>query len=98
VFLSLNPTKVTPIDSLAARLAGLKAKAYLVKPSGAHLEQISQWVLAGALKPVIEECYSLEEAGAAHRRSETKRVRGKLVLIVDSSLAMLHPTLYEAEA
>jgi NADPH:quinone reductase-like Zn-dependent oxidoreductase len=98
VFISINPTKITPIDALLARFAGLKAKGYLVKPGAADLQQISQWLLAGKIKPVIEECYDIEDAADAQRHSETGRVRGKLVLIVDESLAMLHPTLYEAAA
>jgi hypothetical protein len=39
------------------------------------------------VKPVIDETYPLSEAAVAHRYSESKRIRGKLVLIVDERLA-----------
>jgi hypothetical protein len=57
-----------------------------VRPSGADLELIGGWIAAGKLRPVVDRFYPLGEAAAAQRYSETKRVRGKLVLIVDDKL------------
>ncbi len=57
-----------------------------MRPSGADLELIGGWIAAGKVRPVVERFYPLSEAAAAQRYSETKRVRGKLVLIVDDTL------------
>jgi NADPH:quinone reductase-like Zn-dependent oxidoreductase len=37
---------------------------------------------------VIERSYPLADTAAAHRRSESRRVRGKLVLVADERLAV----------
>ena len=58
-----------------------------MRPDGGDLERISAWIGAGDVRPVIERSYPLADAAAAHRRSESRRVRGKLVLIVDEKLA-----------
>lgn len=76
------------------RLARLAARARLGKgvrfspiarkPDGAVLAELARLCDEGALRPVIEATYPLEEVAAAHRRLETGRVRGKLVLTVSS--------------
>ena len=38
-------------------------------------------MLHGGPRPVVERTYPLRDAAEAHRRSETGRVRGKLVLL-----------------
>jgi NADPH:quinone reductase-like Zn-dependent oxidoreductase len=62
-------------------------KSLLVQPNGTDLELLNQWVVSGKLHPVIDKCYPLAEAAEAHRYSETKRVRGKLVLLIDEQHA-----------
>lgn len=74
------------------RLARLAARARLTKgvrfmpiarkPDGAVLAGLARLVDEGALTPVVEATFPLEEVAAAHRRLETGRVRGKLVLTV----------------
>lgn len=61
----------------------------MVHPDGAGLRRIADWLAAGAIRPVIERAYAMDEAADAHRRSETGRVRGKLVIVVDPVLAGL---------
>jgi NADPH:quinone reductase-like Zn-dependent oxidoreductase len=73
-------------------LVGFKARAWLTKrvafrpmmriPDGATLAKIAALVDAGALRPLLDDVLPLEEAAEAHRRIETGRVRGKLVLDV----------------
>ena len=89
IMVTVNPILGNPILKFLSRFdgQGRRLKSLLVKPSGADLHILNQWVLADKLKPVIDASYPLEQAADAHRYSETKRVRGKLVLIVDQSLA-----------
>jgi NADPH:quinone reductase-like Zn-dependent oxidoreductase len=72
---------------LAHIRGGRRIKSLFVQPSGADLETLSTWIAADQIRPVIDQCYPLADAIAAQRRSETKRVRGKLVLLVDEQLA-----------
>ena len=48
---------------------------------------VSSCSAEGRLRPVVERSCPLEEAGQAHERSETGRVHGKLLLVVDQALA-----------
>lgn len=87
IFLSLNPLAGNPLWALWARLRGRQVKSFLVQPNGADLTTINQWLTTGAVRPVIDRAYPLTEVGVAHCYSETGRVRGKLVLVVDEMLA-----------
>jgi NADPH:quinone reductase-like Zn-dependent oxidoreductase len=51
-------------------------------PSGKNLTAIASLVDAGKIRPVVERVLSLDEAADAHRRVETGRCRGKVVLRV----------------
>jgi len=53
-----------------------------VQPNGARLAQIGALIDAGALKLVIDREFPLAEAAAAHRHSETRHARGKIILRV----------------
>jgi NADPH:quinone reductase-like Zn-dependent oxidoreductase len=45
-----------------------------------HLDRIAELVLSGAVRPPEIKVYPLSEAAAAHRISEGRHLRGKLVL------------------
>jgi len=59
-----------------------KGKAMDCRASSADLEMLGTLVSEGKLRPQIEKVYPLEEAAAAHTRSEGGHVAGKLVLRV----------------
>ena len=88
VFVSGNPFigRLSP-GWLARFRGGRRIESVLVKPDGGDLEKVGSWIGAGEVRPVIEHSYPLAEAEAAHRRSESRRARGKLVLVVDGRLA-----------
>jgi NADPH:quinone reductase-like Zn-dependent oxidoreductase len=65
----------------------VRLQGVLVQPSGADLETVGAWISEGRVRPVIDRSYPLADASAAHRYSESRRVRGKLVLMVDEHLA-----------
>jgi NADPH:quinone reductase-like Zn-dependent oxidoreductase len=57
-------------------------KAYVVRvaPHADDLKAIRILVEQGKLKPVVEQVFPLPEIAAAHVRSESRRVVGKLVI------------------
>jgi NADPH:quinone reductase-like Zn-dependent oxidoreductase len=60
----------------------IRAFGILVHPEAAQLERIAALVDSGDLRPVVSALLPLEEAPEAHRRIETHRTRGKIVLEV----------------
>jgi NADPH:quinone reductase-like Zn-dependent oxidoreductase len=70
----------------AARQAGrgIRASAILVEPDAAQLRRIAELVDAGSVRPIVSHLKPLDAAADAHRQSETRRTRGKIVLEVVS--------------
>lgn len=60
-----------------------KARVILVRPKTADLELLSSMVEEGVLRPLIDETYPLAQAAKAHAHVQSKRTRGKVVLLID---------------
>jgi NADPH:quinone reductase-like Zn-dependent oxidoreductase len=94
---SLRPGgRIVTVNPLFAnRVVGRLVRAFfrvrlegvLVRSSGTDLATVGAWISAGKVRPVVDRSYPLSEAASAHRYSESRRVRGKLVLVVDERLA-----------
>lgn len=68
---------------LRARLGrGVRVSLVTRRPSGARLADLAALVEDGAVRPVIDRVFPLEETAEAHRYLETGRARGKVVLSV----------------
>jgi len=61
---------------------GAKLKLVTRRASGANLSRLGRLVDEGAIRPVIDRVFALEEVADAHRYLETGRARGKVVLQV----------------
>ena len=92
VFVTVNPFigRLSP-GWLSRFRGGRRIRSVLVKPDGGDLERIGAWISSGEVRPVIDRSYPLADAVGAHRRSESRRSRGKLVLAVDERLADARP-------
>lgn len=75
------PAGVSP-ELAEAAAAGVRATPFLVEPDGPALTRIAELIDAGQVRVEVEEVFPLEQAAAAHARSESGRTRGKLVLRV----------------
>lgn len=53
----------------------------LVRSNADQLEQLSQWLATGRLKPLIAKVLPLEQAAEAHRLLATGTLRGKIILL-----------------
>ena len=60
----------------------VRTRGILVQPDGTTLQQIADLIDEGYLRPVVTHILSLEEAPEAHRQSETRHTRGKIVFQV----------------
>jgi alcohol dehydrogenase len=66
----------------AAAKAGVRFAYLFMTPSGAQLDEITQWVEAKRLRPVIHQTYPLAEAKEAFAELERGRARGKIVVTI----------------
>jgi NADPH:quinone reductase-like Zn-dependent oxidoreductase len=68
------------------RLAGIRhgvtARTVVRKPSGDDLAAIGRLVEGGAIRPILDRVFPLEEIAAAHAYGETGRITGKVVIRV----------------
>jgi len=85
---TVNPLFENAVVARLVRAVGrVRLEGVLVRPSGADLGAVGSWISSGKVRPVIDRSYPLSDAAAAHRYSESRRVRGKLVLLVDERLS-----------
>lgn len=72
-----------PLRSLWIAIAGgRQAVSFIAQPNRKDLEQLSELLESGQVKPVIDRTYPLSEAPDALRRLGEGQVRGKLVITV----------------
>ena len=71
-------------DSIFNLVRRGKRLVLMLKLDGADLEALMQQVAAGTLRVAVERTYALGDAAQALVRSRTGRVRGKLVVSIDS--------------
>jgi NADPH:quinone reductase-like Zn-dependent oxidoreductase len=71
----------TPSAELAAQY-GVNMEGILVHPDANQLAEIAKLCEAGLLKPTIDSVFPLAQTADAHRKGETNRTRGKIVLEV----------------
>ena len=76
VFISTAP------DGFVVPRDDVKTLRPAVNRDRAHLERMKALLAAGAVSPPAIAAYPLSEAAAAHRISEARHLRGKLVLMV----------------
>jgi NADPH:quinone reductase-like Zn-dependent oxidoreductase len=77
------PSSAIIKDSVSSALGRRRAKLVLVKSSRSQLEWLGDQIDAGHMQVVVDRSFALQDVAAAHRLLETKRVRGKVVLVVD---------------
>ncbi|HZZ47846.1 MAG TPA: NADP-dependent oxidoreductase [Pseudonocardia sp.] len=74
--------EIPPELAEAARRAGVRATSVVVEPDRVGLLGLVDLVVAGALRPTVDQVFPLDQAGRAHTVGELGRTRGKLVLTV----------------
>ncbi len=83
VYVSTLPMAGVLLMQLGGNLLSTrKARLILVKPRGHDLDFLSRLADAGKLKTSIDSEFRLDEIQEAHRRSESGRVRGKILVRV----------------
>jgi NADPH:quinone reductase-like Zn-dependent oxidoreductase len=82
IYVSTVPSARLGLDIARSFLSSRKARVILVRSRRKDLEQISQWVEQGSIKPVIDRVMPLDQLREAQEFIATKRARGKVVLAI----------------
>ncbi|MED1060123.1 zinc-binding dehydrogenase [Bacillus mycoides] len=63
---------------------GVRAEHHIALPNHEALQDVAQLMAEGEIKPIISKTLSLEEAPQAHKLSQIRHGRGRIVLnIID---------------
>jgi NADPH:quinone reductase-like Zn-dependent oxidoreductase len=79
VLASIVGVAVKPEDAAAA---GVQVKPAMMRPDGAQLAEIARLIDAGAVKPIVDRTFSLDETQQALIASRSGRAKGKLIVRV----------------
>lgn len=60
-----------------------KVKVVVVDSNTADLQTLAKLIEAGKVKPIIDSVFPIEEAAEAHKRIETRRAQGKIILTMN---------------
>jgi len=83
-YVTTVPSGGAILRDLTSRLLGRSVRFVSVKSNRGDLEQLTRWIDAGELRPVVDRICPLEDSADAHAYLETRRARGKVVLTVGS--------------
>lgn len=72
-------------DQQAVKQHQVSAEFVFVQPNNSQLTEIAKLIDAGKVETFIDSVFSLEQASKAHLRSESGRVKGKVILSVSES-------------
>lgn len=68
---------------LSSRLFhGITARHVVRRPDGSELAELTTLIERGAVKPIVDRVFPLEQIADAHRYSESGRARGKIIVAV----------------
>lgn len=81
----VSTLKQPPTDK--ARSHGARGEHYMAQTNAAELQQITELIDDGLVKPHVQAVFAFSDVQAAHRRLERKHVQGKIVIEIDASAA-----------
>lgn len=86
VYVNPNPRpKLFITQFITSITGGKKARGILLKMIRDDLNWIRDQIALSNLKVVIDKTYSMNEVQKAHEYSESERVRGKIVVVIDEN-------------
>lgn len=84
-YVTAIPTPRNVLRDVMTRASARSARLVVVRSRRRDLEVLTRWLVQGALRPVVDRVFALDDGAAAHAYIETKRARGKVVLRIDDS-------------
>jgi len=83
VYISTVPSLKLLIDLISSTFRNKKAKIVIVKSTNEKLNCLKSKIENGKIKPIIDNIFPFDNVKEAQAKVETKRVKGKVVTIID---------------
>ena len=80
MYISTVPKARVAWDIARSLAFGPRARLVVVKSRTEDLATLGRWVAEGALRPIVDSVFPLEDVQSACARLATKHARGKVVL------------------
>lgn len=80
-WVEIVPSAGLAVDLVLAPLLGVRARTVVVRPRQGDLAWLADAAAGGALRPVIDSTWSLDDVAAAMQRLETRSAHGKVVVL-----------------
>ncbi|MGF1467890.1 MAG: NAD(P)-dependent alcohol dehydrogenase [Sandaracinaceae bacterium] len=84
-YVTAIPRPAAVVRGALSRMGITPARLVIVRSRRRDLEVLGRWIEAGRLRPILDRVLPLERIADAHRRVETKRTRGKVVVTLGTS-------------
>lgn len=82
VWVGAIPSPRLLLRDLATRGAAIEERLVIVRPRASDLDTLASWLVDGSIRAVIDRTYALADVAEAFAHLESKRARGKLVVVV----------------
>ena len=70
------------LGAIAEKITGKKVRCLEAKMNTDDLKQISEWLTAGKIKPIIDREFQLKDIPAAIAYLEQRQVKGKVSILI----------------
>lgn len=87
-YVTTVPAARNVIDHVRTAVGFPRARLVVVESNRRDLESLADWISQGFIKPVVDSTFALEDIAEAHRRVETRRARGKVIVRVSTDDAL----------
>jgi len=81
-YITTVPSSRNIADSLLSVFKIKNARLVVVESDSEDLKLLKEWIEAGRLRPIVEAEFPMDQIAEVHRRIETKRTVGKIVVKV----------------
>ena len=81
-YVTTVPSPQIVVDTARTLVGGKRARLVVVRSRRVDLDHLAARVAAGALRPVVDRVFPMDQIVDAHRYLATKRARGKVVITI----------------
>lgn len=83
VYITTVPKKEIFLQQVLNPFRLKKARMVVVKSKHQDIKWLAEGFVRGGIKPVVDQSFSLNEISKAHAYIETKRAKGKVILVIE---------------
>ncbi len=80
VFIAMVPSPGRMLTMLSTRFIRKKFQVLFAAPTTERIAELAQWVAEKKIKVIVDRSYAADQIAEAHRYSESKRAKGKIIV------------------